>query len=147
MTTYLINHLRVPGVPKPANLDYLEKVEATFAPYGGQWLVLDAEVEVIEGAWPGSVVLMSFPDMTTAKRWYFSEEYQAIVSMRTANVISDLDPGRPCCRAVHLGSVGGRDPVDTGDKPASAGPTQRGRDGNRPGPRRFTPWRWSRVAA
>jgi uncharacterized protein (DUF1330 family) len=90
MTTYLINHLRVPGVPKPANLDYLEKVEATFVPYGGQWLALDAEVEVIEGAWPGSVVLMSFPDMETAKRWYFSEEYQAIVSLRTANVISDL---------------------------------------------------------
>jgi uncharacterized protein (DUF1330 family) len=91
MTTYLINHLRTPGgVPKPAALDYLEKVEATFLPYGGKWLVLDAQVEVIEGAWPGSAVLMEFPDMDTAKRWYHSDEYQAIVRQRTDNAINDL---------------------------------------------------------
>ena len=91
MTTYLINHLRTPGgVPKPAALDYLELVEATFEPYGGKWLVLDAQVEVVEGSWPGSVVLMEFPDMETAKRWYESPEYQAILSQRTDNAISDL---------------------------------------------------------
>jgi uncharacterized protein (DUF1330 family) len=90
MTTYLINHLRVPGLPKPANLEYLEAVEATFEPYGGKWLVLDAEVEVLEGSWPGSAVLMEFPDKETAKRWYHSEEYQAILALRTDNAISDL---------------------------------------------------------
>ena len=53
MSTYLINHLRIPnGVPKPENLEYLEHVEATFKPYGGKWLVLDADVEVLEGEWP-----------------------------------------------------------------------------------------------
>jgi uncharacterized protein (DUF1330 family) len=91
MTTYLINHLRIPNsVPKPANLEYLEKVEATFKPYGGRWLVLDSQVEVLEGAWPGSAVLMEFPDMETAKKWYFSPEYQEILHLRTDNVISDL---------------------------------------------------------
>lgn len=91
MTTYLINHLRIPnGVPKAANLEYLEKVEATFKPYGGRWLVLDARVEVLEGAWPGSAVLMAFPDMATAKEWYFSPAYQDILHLRTDNVISDL---------------------------------------------------------
>ena len=91
MTTYLINHLRIPnGIPKPENLEYLDAVEATFTPYGGKWLVLDAEVESVEGAWPGSVVLMSFPDMETAKRWYHSDEYQAILHLRTDNAISDL---------------------------------------------------------
>lgn len=65
MTTYLINHLRIPnGVPKPEGLAYLESVEATFTPYGGKWLVLDAQVEVLEGAWPGSAVLMEFPTWT-----------------------------------------------------------------------------------
>jgi len=50
MTAYLINHLRIPGgVPKPDALTYLE------------------QVEVLEGAWPGSVVLMEFPDLDTAK--------------------------------------------------------------------------------
>jgi uncharacterized protein (DUF1330 family) len=91
MTTYLINHLRIPnGIPKPENLEYLDAVEATFTPYGGKWLVLDAQVEPVEGAWPGSVVLMSFPDMETAKRWYHSDEYQAILHLRTDNAISDL---------------------------------------------------------
>ena len=54
MSTYLINHLRLPNdIPKADNLKYLEAVEATFTPYGGRWLVLDHEVEVVEGAWPG----------------------------------------------------------------------------------------------
>jgi uncharacterized protein (DUF1330 family) len=90
MPAYLINHLRIPGVPKPENLEYLEEVEATFEPYGGKWLVLDADVEVMEGDWPGSVVLMEFPDMDTAKQWYRSTEYQQILHLRTDNVISDL---------------------------------------------------------
>jgi uncharacterized protein (DUF1330 family) len=98
VTTYLINHLRVPGLPKAQNLEYLEKVEATFLPYGGRWLVLDGQVEVLEGAWPGSAVLMEFPDRETAKKWYASPEYQDIVHLRTDNAISDLilvDPVDP----------------------------------------------------
>jgi uncharacterized protein (DUF1330 family) len=91
MTVYLINHLRVPqGIPKPDNLLYLEQVERTFEPFGGRWLVLDAPVEVLEGAWPGSAVLMEFPDMDTAKAWYRSADYQEILHLRTDNVISDL---------------------------------------------------------
>ena len=91
MSVYLINHLRIPnGVPKAENLEYLDKVEATFEPYGGKWLVLDAQVEVLEGAWPGSVVLMEFPDMDTAKEWYRSPEYQEILHLRTDNSINDL---------------------------------------------------------
>ena len=47
MSAYLINHLRIPnGVPSPDALSYLENVEATFKPFGGRWLVLDAQVEV-----------------------------------------------------------------------------------------------------
>jgi uncharacterized protein (DUF1330 family) len=91
MTTYLINHLRVPGeVPKPDTLVYLENVEATFTPYGGKWLVLDARVEVLEGAWPSSVVLMEFPDIEAARKWYQSPEYQKILRLRIDNAISDL---------------------------------------------------------
>jgi uncharacterized protein (DUF1330 family) len=91
MTAYLINHLRIPqGIPKPEGLSYLEQVEATFTPYGGKWLVLDAPVQVLEGSWPGSAVLMEFPDMDAAKKWYASPEYQEILHLRTDNVISDL---------------------------------------------------------
>jgi uncharacterized protein (DUF1330 family) len=91
MSTYLINHLRIPnGVPNPEALMYLENVEATFKPYGGKWLALDQPVQVEEGTWPGSVVLMEFPDMDTATEWYHSPEYQEILHLRTDNTISDL---------------------------------------------------------
>jgi uncharacterized protein (DUF1330 family) len=91
MATYLINHMRIPnGLPTPEGLVYLENVEATFKPYGGRWLVLDAAVEVLEGEWPGSAVLMEFPDMGAAKKWYYSPEYQKILRLRTDHVISDL---------------------------------------------------------
>jgi uncharacterized protein (DUF1330 family) len=76
----------------------VENVEATFKPYGGRWLALDAPVEVREGAWPGSVVLMEFPDRETARAWYDSPEYQKILHLRTDNAVSDLifvDPVGP----------------------------------------------------
>jgi uncharacterized protein (DUF1330 family) len=91
MTTYLINHLRIPnGIPNAEALEYLEKVEATFLPYAGKWLALDAPVKALEGGWPGSVVLMEFPDMDTAEKWYNSAEYQEILHLRTDNTIDDL---------------------------------------------------------
>jgi uncharacterized protein (DUF1330 family) len=90
MKTYLINHLRIPGdVPNSDGLTYLETVEATVAPYGGKWLAL-GPANVIEGAWPGSAVLMEFPTRAAATAWYNSPEYQAILSLRTKNSISDL---------------------------------------------------------
>jgi uncharacterized protein (DUF1330 family) len=91
MTTYLINHLRIPnGVPNAEALEYLENVEATFTPFGGKWLALDAPVKPLEGGWPGSVVLMEFPDMSMAEKWYSSAEYQKILHLRTDNTIDDL---------------------------------------------------------
>ena len=37
MSTYLINHLRIPGgVPNKEGLRYLEQVECTARPYGGR---------------------------------------------------------------------------------------------------------------
>ncbi|KGI78255.1 DUF1330 domain-containing protein [Oleiagrimonas soli] len=90
MKTYLINHLRIPGdVPNSDGLSYLEQVEATVAPHGGKWLAQGA-VDVIEGAWPGSVVLMEFPSREAAMAWYHSPEYQAILPLRINNAISDI---------------------------------------------------------
>ncbi len=90
MKTYLINHLRIPGdVPNSEGLDYLERVEATVAPFGGKWLA-QGPPDVIEGAWPGAVVLIEFPDRQSAMAWYRSPDYRAILPLRTRNAISDL---------------------------------------------------------
>jgi uncharacterized protein (DUF1330 family) len=90
MSTYLINHLRIPGgVPNENALRYLEQVEATVAPYGGTWLA-QGEADSIEGTWPGTVVLMEFPDRAAADAWHSSPEYQAILPLRVNNAISDI---------------------------------------------------------
>ncbi|NMO49934.1 DUF1330 domain-containing protein [Actinoplanes sp. TBRC 11911] len=90
MTTYVITHLRIPGgVPNDKGLDYLEQVEDTARPYGGKWLAM-GDVEVIEGAWPGTAILMEFPDRTAADTWYHSSEYQAILPLRLTSAVSDI---------------------------------------------------------
>ena len=90
MSTYLINHLRIPGgIPNEEGLSYLEQVERTVKPYGGKWLG-QGEVQVLEGAWPGSLVLMEFASMAVAQNWYNSPEYQRILPLRVKNAISDL---------------------------------------------------------
>jgi uncharacterized protein (DUF1330 family) len=87
MSAYLINHLRIPGgIPNEEGLSYLEQVESTTKAYGGKWLAL-GNVEVVEGAWPGSVVLMEFPSMTDARNWYHSSAYQKILHLRVNNAI------------------------------------------------------------
>jgi uncharacterized protein (DUF1330 family) len=90
MSTYLINHLRIPGgVPNDEGLAYLEQVEATAKAYGGEWLA-QGDVQVLEGSWPGAIVLMRFPSMTEALNWYHSPAYQQILYLRVNNAISDL---------------------------------------------------------
>jgi uncharacterized protein (DUF1330 family) len=51
MTTYLINHLRQPGVVDSEVLDYLDRVQATLDPFGGKFIVQGSKVVVLEGAW------------------------------------------------------------------------------------------------
>jgi uncharacterized protein (DUF1330 family) len=90
MSTYLINHLRIPGdVPNEDALIYLDQVEATVAPYGGKWLAQGA-VDVVEGSWPGSVVLMEFPNRESLDMWYNSPEYAALRPLRIKSAISDI---------------------------------------------------------
>ena len=90
MATYLVNHLRIPGdIPSPDALAYLDEVEATVAPYGGKWLA-QGPVDVLEGAWPGSIVVMEFPDRQSLDTWYNSPEYTALRPLRVKSAISDM---------------------------------------------------------
>jgi uncharacterized protein (DUF1330 family) len=90
MPTYLVNHLRIPGdAPSIDALNYLDQVEETVAPYGGKWLA-QGPGDVIEGAWPGAVVLMEFPTREAADQWYNSAAYSAIRDLRIKSAISDI---------------------------------------------------------
>jgi len=67
----------------PPIVEYLERIDETLEPYGGRFIIHGAELEVIEGPFPGTLVVIEFPDRDTARSWYRSEAYQEIVRLRT----------------------------------------------------------------
>jgi uncharacterized protein (DUF1330 family) len=67
----------------PAIIDYIERIDATLAPFGGRFLVHGGPVHGVEGAWPGDVVIIAFPSPEEAKAWYESPAYQEILPLRT----------------------------------------------------------------
>ena len=85
MTAYALAHLRTPTLHDDI-FEYIEQIQDTMDPYGGRFLVHGAEVEVIEGRWPGTVVIIEFPDMAAARAWYASPAYQAILPLRTRHI-------------------------------------------------------------
>ena len=96
MPAYAIAHLRTPTINDEV-LDYIERIQSTMDPYEGRFLVHGAEVEVVEGEWPGTIVILEFPDVESAKAWYASPAYQAILPLRTDNIEGDciIVPGVP----------------------------------------------------
>ncbi len=63
--------------------DYRKRVPATIEKYGGKFLVRGGQFEQLEGTWqPTRLVLLEFPSMEQAKRWYDSEEYREPKALR-----------------------------------------------------------------
>jgi uncharacterized protein (DUF1330 family) len=89
VTAYAIAHLRVPR-PHADLIPYVERIQSTLDPYGGRFLVHGGHKELVEGAWPGDVVLIEFPDAATARAWYASPGYQEILPLRTAHAVGDI---------------------------------------------------------
>lgn len=85
MAAYALAHLHNPSL-HPEVLDYIERIQATLDPFGGRFVVHGAEVEVREGEWPGTVVIIEFPDVQAARDWYVSPAYQEILPLRTDHI-------------------------------------------------------------
>lgn len=102
MTAYAIAHLRQVDFG-PAIIEYLRRIDATLEPFGGRFVVHGATVEVLEGQWPGDIVVIAFADLATARAWYASPAYQAILALRTDHSRGEviLVPG---CDADHKGA-------------------------------------------
>jgi len=84
MSAYAIAHLR--QVTMGAEIvEYLQRIDATLAPFSGRFIVHGDKVEVLEGAWPGDLVIIEFPDRAQARAWYDSPAYRAILPLRTEN--------------------------------------------------------------
>lgn len=68
---------------------YMREIDSTMAPFGGEFIIHGGDADVREGNWgDGTLVVLRFPDMESAARWYDSEEYQRILPLRTENAES-----------------------------------------------------------
>ena len=81
MAAYIIADLTVTD---PAAMEeYRKLVPATLARYGGRFVVRGGAHQSVEGDWkPTRLVVLEFPSMEQAKRWYDSEEYREPKAMR-----------------------------------------------------------------
>lgn len=89
MSAYGIAHMRQVNVGPPI-VEYLRRIDATLKPFGGRFIVHGGEVEVLEGNWPGTAIVIEFPDLAAARGWYRSAAYQEIVRLRADNSASDI---------------------------------------------------------
>jgi len=84
MTAYAIAHLQDVRLG-PEIVDYIARIDETLAPYDGRFMVHGVTPEIVEGPWPGDLVIIGFPDMDRARAWYDSPAYRAILPLRTEN--------------------------------------------------------------
>jgi uncharacterized protein (DUF1330 family) len=89
MTSYAVGHLRNVEMG-PDIVAYLEAIDATLAPFQGRFIIHGGEKEELEGAFPGDLIVIAFPDRQAASAWYASPAYQAILPKRTGSSQGDV---------------------------------------------------------
>ena len=89
MPAYLIAEVEVTD---PAGYDeYRQLVPATVQQYGGRFIVRGGATETLEGDWqPQRVVVLEFPSLEQARRWYNSEEYRGPKALRCKTAKSKI---------------------------------------------------------
>lgn len=70
---------------------YKAMVPPTIAAYGGRFLVRGAPLHEMEGRWPRTrLVIVEFPDVEAAKKWWGSPEYAEAKALRQAHSSAEL---------------------------------------------------------
>ena len=71
--------------------DYRQKVTAVVEKFGGRFLVRGGEIRHLEGKLPlDRLVVLEFPTMEAAQRFYDSADYAPLLKLRLASTNSDL---------------------------------------------------------
>ena len=83
MPAYLIGTIRV--TDPAAWQRYVDRVGATFAPFGGRIMFRAAKADSLSlDAHGEHIVVGEFPDMAALRGWHDSPEYQALIALRDA---------------------------------------------------------------
>ena len=71
---------------------YLEKVKPMVEKFGGKYLIKGGKIDAKEtDLWkPKRIVLVKFPNKSSALKWYNSEEYRALKHLRLNNSSSNI---------------------------------------------------------
>jgi len=81
MSAYLIVEIETTDAELMA--EYRKHTPGLIAQFGGKFIVRGGETETLEGGWsPSRIVVIEFPDMAAARRFYHSEEYKPVLAMR-----------------------------------------------------------------
>lgn len=89
MAAYLIGNITITDPERfPA---YRERVPAVIAQYGGQYLVRGGAVHPLEGELGiDRFVVLEFPSLEAARRFYDSPEYAPLLKLRTETTRSHV---------------------------------------------------------
>ena len=64
---------------------YVDGHQGTLAGFGGRFIVAGSEFEVLEGDWPGQIVVVhEWPDRRAFHAWHTSDDYRPWKEMRRA---------------------------------------------------------------
>jgi uncharacterized protein (DUF1330 family) len=77
-------------VDRPKLDEYRKRVQPTVERYGGRYRGIGGQCDVVEGNWrPVFPVVIEFPTLADARRWYDSDEYGALKALRLDAVRSN----------------------------------------------------------
>ncbi|MGH8518464.1 MAG: DUF1330 domain-containing protein [Panacagrimonas sp.] len=81
MSAYVIAEIDV--VDQAAYEEYRKQVLAVVTKYGGKFIVRGGKIDPREGGWtPRRIVVLEFPSMAQAQKWYDSPEYAPLIKLR-----------------------------------------------------------------
>jgi uncharacterized protein (DUF1330 family) len=81
MSAYVMADITVTDPDQMAK--YREWSTKAAAEFGATFIVRGGAIEVLEGDWkPSRIVILQFPDSETARKWYASETYQHAITLR-----------------------------------------------------------------
>ena len=93
MSAYVIGEIEV--TDPAAYEEYRKQVLAVVTKYGGKFIVRGGKVDAKEGGWtPKRIVVLEFPSLAQAQKWYDSPEYAPLIKLRQKAVERPADHRR-----------------------------------------------------
>jgi uncharacterized protein (DUF1330 family) len=92
MSAYLIADTRkIRGADQAPYEEYRRRVGPSIAEAGGRFLVRGDQLDVVEGGWrPSWLVVIEFPSMEALRGWYDSDAYREIKELRLLSTEGDM---------------------------------------------------------